>query len=143
MLSGHADRRDTDMKVLVATHESQGAHPDDYCATLEGELVTTLGSECCSPDMCGCGRGFPGLASSMATTTAMVADLPHMNPDTLAGAVRDSLERGGWLGYLDPAEQDELVADHLIEIREVCSAFPIGTIVCRSGSRVFPRPRAA
>ena len=52
------------MKVLVATKESQGELPGDYSWTVEGELVTAVVCECSSPKKCGCGRGFPGLASA-------------------------------------------------------------------------------
>ena len=75
------------MKVLVATDAGQGEAPDDYCWTLEGELVTPLVAECARPQRCGCGRGFPGFGSARATTTAMVVDLPHIGPAELEGAV--------------------------------------------------------
>ena len=60
------------MLVLIATNELQGTAPDDYAWTVEGELVTPVATECASADRCGCARGFPGLESARATTTAMV-----------------------------------------------------------------------
>ena len=62
------------MKLLVATKDGQGDAPDDYCWTIEGELARALTDECASPERCGCGRGFSGLASSRATTTVKVVE---------------------------------------------------------------------
>ena len=63
------------MRVLVATSEGQGTQPGDYCWTVEGEIVLTGPLlECADPHRCGCGRGFPGLGSARATTTATVVD---------------------------------------------------------------------
>jgi hypothetical protein len=68
------DEMENKMLVLVATRETQGNDDGDYCWTVEGELVTPVTFECCVPESCGCGRGFPGLVSATATTTAMVVD---------------------------------------------------------------------
>ena len=40
------------MRVLVATSHTQGERPDDYCWTIEGELVRLPLLECDCPD-CG------------------------------------------------------------------------------------------
>lgn len=127
------------MKVLIATAAMQGTRPGDYCATIEGELVTPLAVECCSPSECGCQRGFPGLASSRATTTAMVVDRPDIDREALTQAVNDSLERGGWFGELDDDECSDLVTEHLEAIEAVCSHFPVGAIVERSTGTVSCR----
>ena len=84
------------MKVLVATHITQGNETGDYCWAVDGELVTPIGLVC-NNRSCGCERGFPGLGSSHATTTALVVDLAHIGRVELATAVHDSLQRGGWL----------------------------------------------
>ena len=80
------------MLVLIATNELQGTSPDDYSFTVEGELVTPLAAECASGEQCGCDRGFPGLASGFATTTAMVAERPGVTKDDLRAinAFRDT-----------------------------------------------------
>ena len=140
------------MKVLVATTVGQGRWPGDYCYTVDGELVTPVVAECCSPDRCGCGRGFPGLASARATTTAMVVERPQLTEFDLRDAIRDSLERQGWGGGLDDDEVDEmlleLVDEHVDAIAEITDAFHDGTVVGRLGTLVFdrskvPRDRAA
>jgi len=69
-----------EMKVLVATTRTQGARPNDYHYCIEGELVRI--NEVCARDRgdpdggCGCGRGFGGLNSHQATTTARIAEVP-------------------------------------------------------------------
>jgi len=145
------------MKVLVATHITQGNDQGDYCWAVDGELVTPLGLVC-SNSQCGCERGFPGLASSSATTTAMVVDLAHIGRAELETAVHDSLQRGGWLtdgvgsddldDDLDDDDDDDLtdeefIAAHVDAIIKSAGSFPIGSILCRSRDRVFARQSLA
>lgn len=151
------------MLVLIATNELQGTHPDDYAWTVEGELVTPLATECTSGDRCGCARGFPGLASARATTTAMVVERPGVTEDDLRDAVYDWLDRGGWIelleqtaversiaaghdGCLAVAELDEidrivdsLIDEHVEMIADVCDNFAEGTVVERHGTVVMAR----
>jgi len=129
------------MLVLVATNELQGTMPDDYGWTVEGELVTPVVAECCTPETCGCASGFPGLASSRATTTAMVADLPHLSEADLRDAIEGALTRDGWFDLLDDdsAAMAELVDEHLECISAVCATFPVSTVIGRAGSVVFAR----
>ena len=153
------------MLVLIATNERQGTTADDYSFTVEGELVTPLAAECASGERCGCNRGFPGLASGFATTTALVAERPGVTEADLRDAVFDWLDRSGWIELFEAtagerAEAgDEATApdddvDDLIEaiidehvdcINEICSAYPVGTVVVRRGQLVSPRsyPTAA
>ena len=131
------------MKVLIATHETQGDHPGDYTWTVEGELVTPVTAECCSPATCGCGRGFPGLASCRATTTAMVVERPDLDADEVWAALYDSLSRDGWADHLDDTEFEALVDEHLWCIETVCSSFPVGTVVSRWGTKVYSRQASA
>ncbi len=131
------------MLVLVATRDGQGAVDGDYCWAVEGELVTPVVAECASGARCGCSRGFPGLASGKATTTAVVVDLPLLTKADLRNAVADSLERGGWVDLLPPDEADEVIGEiideHVECIEEVSAAFGAGSIIGRSGPRVFER----
>jgi hypothetical protein len=153
------------MLVLIATNELQGTAPDDYGFTVEGELVTPLAAECSSGERCGCNRGFPGLASGFATTTAMIADRPGVADDDLRDAVFDWLDRSGWIdlfeetardrlgsgdGAIDPDDDvddliESIIDEHVDCIHAVCSAYPVGTVVMRQGSQVSARshPTAA
>lgn len=123
---------ENEMLVLVATRETQGREDGDYCSTVEGELVTPITFECCVPDTCGCGRGYPGLVSAGATTTAMVVDRTAITPQILRQSVTDSLERGGWRDMADD-EFEQIIDDHVHTIIRICKAFGDGAIVRRDG----------
>lgn len=151
------------MLVLIATNQLQGTAPDDYAWTVEGELVTPVATECADGDRCGCARGFPGLASARATTTAMVVDRPGVTERDLREALFDWLDRGGWIDLLEraaversiaaghdgclgvselddvDAAVDAIIDEHVELIGEVCAAFPEGTVVERHGLRVMAR----
>lgn len=147
------------MLVLIATNELQGTVDGDYAWTVEGELVTPVVVECGSGDRCGCRRGFPGLASARATTTAMVVDRPELTRDDLRDAVRDWLDRGGWpdllatdvsecrgldRDHIDVSVEveriiEEVIDEHVDSIRLVCRSFPVGAIVTRHGDLVRER----
>jgi hypothetical protein len=144
------------MKVLIATNELQGTEPGDYSWTVEGELVTAVVEECASGDRCGCARGWPGLASARATTTAMVVDRPAIDRADLRDAIYDWLDRGGYVEVVreiaelaadddpgawdDPDETiEEIVDEHVEVIEMICAEFVEGTVVCRSGPNVYAR----
>ena len=132
------------MKVLVATPALQGTAGGDYSWTLDGELVLAGAVlECCSPQRCGCGRGFPGLGSSKATTTAMVVDRPELTREQLWEAVRDSLDRDGWLAVVDEDEACAFVDEEVERIEFVVSHYPVGAVLSRSGTKVWQRGAAA
>lgn len=116
------------MKVLVATASTQGARPNDYCWTVEGELVRV--DEVCRTDLedpdggCGCGRGFAGLASHHATTTARVAEV-DLGVEEYAEAIRSSLEAQGY-------EPDgALVREEAEVLRTIAAALVVGTVLER------------
>lgn len=125
------------MLVLVATRESQSRFAGDYCHTVDGELVTPVTFECCLPEKCGCARGFPGLVSARATTTAMVVDRTAITPGVLRQSVVDSLERGGLTADELGTEFDELVGEHLDTIVRICKVFGEGAIVRRDGPTLW------
>ncbi len=146
------------MRVLVATSELQGTAPGDYSWTVDGELVVVDVTECARPDRCGCGRGFPGVASRRATTTAMVVDLPHIARDDLVEVVADHVDlhwadlliAGADADGVDPDDSideqlDAITEEYVANIEQVCREFPIGTIVERHGTLVSARafPAAA
>lgn len=124
------------MKVLVATAHTQGERDNDYHWCIEGELVRI--GEICRRDRddpdggCGCGRGFGGLNSHRATTTAAVADVP-LTREEYVEAVRSSLQQQGY----DPCaccsvdEADDLIA--------LVSHWPVGSIVERRLDELWVR----
>lgn len=127
------------MLVLVATNEMQGMVDGDYMFTVDGELVTPVVAECATPGRCGCGAGFPGFASSRATTTALVLDLPHLDDGDLRDVVEGALERDGWFDLIGEDQVRELVDEHVECIAAVCASFPVGTVVGRDGTLIFAR----
>lgn len=157
------------MLVLIATNELQGMAADDYSWTVEGELVTPVATECASGDACGCSRGFPGLASGKATTTAMVVERPGVTEQDVRDAVYDWLDRGGWIDLLEDTAVDRSIAgghdgcvsvadleeidlivagivdDHVEMINTVCATHVEGTVVVRNGRHITARsfPAAA
>ena len=125
------------MKLLVATQRGQGRRDNDFCHTVEGELVY-LGMVCGrgrrDPEgECGCGRAFIGLSSHAGTTTVEVRDVPLTREEAIE-AVRSSLERGGWISHA-AAEQ---IVD---ELAEFCDEWPVGTSIERHLDEIRPRPR--
>lgn len=114
------------MKVLVATHESQGAREDDFDGCVEGELVWI--QEPCALDRagsgdCGCGRAFAGIASHRGTTTATIRDLPGLTMERYTEALRGSFADQGW-----PSEWALEVA---VELLEYCTPWEPGVVLER------------
>lgn len=67
-----------------------------------------------------------------------------MTLEDLQAAVHDSLERGGWLQYLDDADEiAEMVDDVTEEIVDVCARFAPGTVLGRNRGFVFARSTTA
>jgi len=118
------------MKVLTATHATQGQRANDFDWCVDGELVMqptfVCGTDAADPDGgCGCGRSWAGLNSHRATTTAVVADLPLSLADYVE-AVRSSLEAGGWWpGYVDDCDVQEMV----VELLDIAEAHPVGVVL--------------
>ncbi|MCV7280032.1 hypothetical protein H7J88_10265 [Mycolicibacterium flavescens] len=114
------------MKILVATKLTQGARSSDYNYCVPGELVWV--QEPCdrgrrNPDGgCGCGRGFAGVASHRATTTAEVVEVDFTRAEMIV-AMRTSLADGGW-----PQDWAAGVVDDNLAI---ASVFPAGTVIER------------
>jgi len=120
------------MKLLTATTETQGRHPDDFAWCTPGELVTPAGSFLweISPDggcNCGCRRSFAGLSSHKATTTAIVADLNEFSFEDLVTVVRGYRDSAGWAeSGLDP---DEDARHEALIITEIAAAFEAGDVL--------------
>jgi hypothetical protein len=125
------------MNILTATTKGQGTRETDYTFAVEGELVW-VGSVCATdqrdPDGgCGCGRGFMGLSSHRATTTAEVRDLPLTRDDVVA-ALAGYYESAGY-GRVPRGEVEDDVDDMLQALENV----PAGTIFERRLDLIRPR----
>lgn len=145
------------MRVLIATDHLQGSASTDHHDAVDGEIVMPVVVECGVPACDRCLRGWIGLVSHGATTTAMVVDRPGVTPVDLRRRVHDWLDRAGVVdtvvqaveaGAYEVAGQPvddpvvavaELVEVHVAEIREVCDAFAVGTTVSRLGGLVAAR----
>ena len=122
------------MKYLVATNRTQGVLDGDYTYCVPGELLWI--TMVCDRDLrdpdggCGCGRGFGGLTSHRATTTAEVVDL-DMTEDDLRMAVATSLSDQGWLPAESTHEHQHIVDEAVGMVRALAEPLPEGTIVRR------------
>lgn len=131
------------MKVFVATFQTQGSDPGDHCFALEGELVHLPVLECAAPESCGCLRGFAGVASHRATTTAEVAER-ELTEDDVVAAVTDSLVDGGWIADLEDGaaayrEAELLAWEVTADLLELAARLPVGSVLARHGTRVVIR----
>lgn len=131
------------MKVLVATRKTQGQRSNDFCYSVEGELVVFPPVECgrgSVDDRCGCRRSMAGLASHRATTTMEVVDRPELNRGAYLELIADGLATQGYLAPegLDPETQQwvETVVEELIDI---AALLPTGTVLERRGDHVAIR----
>ena len=118
------------MRLLVATKRGQGDRPDDYCFAADGEPVTPLLPDCTVPAGCGCRRGFDGLHTDRATTTALVTERNDLSPDGLLALLDAAVARARVVagGAVVPAATEQFE-----EIERLASSFPVGTIVRRDG----------
>jgi hypothetical protein len=129
------------MNVLVATTEGQGSRDDDYAWAIDGELVY-IPALVCAESRCGCGRGFAGMASNLATTTAMVVERQDISAIDLSNALSDSLERQGWLsGHWSEADED-VFRDLFRRTLLAASHFRPGSILERDGDLIRLRASA-
>lgn len=119
------------MKLLTATSLTQGERDNDFDWCVEGELIrfdVVCGRGARDPDdSCGCGRGFAGMSSMRATTTALVRDVPMERLDVQT-ALAASLHAAGYLP--DPDDVDA-VAEEAEELIEIAGAFDVGDVIER------------
>jgi hypothetical protein len=135
------------MRILVATRATQGRYENDYANALDGELVRLPFVECSRADACGCGRGFVGLGSNLATTTAEVVELPDLTYETYAGLLWDDLAaQCDAAGITHADDRGVLLGLHDDDVRLLtllASEFPLGAVVRRRGLELFSEPVAA
>jgi hypothetical protein len=119
------------MKLLTATSLTQGDRDNDYHWCVEGELIrfdVVCGRGEREPDGgCGCGRGFAGMSSMRATTTAVIRDLPMEVLDVQI-ALAASLHAAGYLA--DPSDL-AAVAPEAVELISIAREFDVGDVIER------------
>lgn len=132
------------MKVLVATDRTQGDVAGDYTYCVPGEILWI--TMVCDTDRlypesgCGCGRGFGGLISHRATTTAEVAERDFIEED-LRLAIRTSLTDQGWLhADLSPQQAAAFVEEVAEDVRAIAEPLPVGSIVRRNVDEFHASP---
>jgi hypothetical protein len=127
------------MRVIVATTKTQGQRPGDYFWAVEGELVLVPTLECCEPARCGCGRGFAGLASHRACTTAEVVERGDLTPTLLADLMEEDWIRQG-------VEVDALLRAAIEEdvafVTSALDGLALGQVLERAGDLVTVRRSA-
>jgi hypothetical protein len=116
------------MRVIVATSCTQGEKSDDYCCTVEGELVRLPWFEC-ADEQCGCWRGFAGLSSRRSTTTARVVNRPELTESTYLDLLLDDAVANGF-GPLDD-ELRELVGEEAANLVRLAQELPLGSVLDR------------
>lgn len=148
------------MKVLIAIEDRHARnHPKhrDADSAVDGELVTPPILECVEDYCEECNASWFGLSTHMPVRSAMVVERPHLTVPQLRQLVHEWLDCLGTIDLvvqaaesgefevsgevvLDPVVAiDDLISDHLEEMRTICAAYPVGTVVSRMGSLVSPR----
>jgi hypothetical protein len=136
------------MKVLTATGQTQGWRSNDFCWTVEGELVFFPPLECGDgsiDDACGCRRSMAGLVSKSATTTIKVAAREELDPSTYFVLISDGLREQGYVTeelMRDP-NVNEWLHDITDELMCIADAFAVATVLERRGDIVSVRPSIA
>lgn len=112
------------MRLLVATRQGQGLEAEDYDdGVIAGELVEPMQGcwDTDDPDAegCGCESQFVGATSRNVTTTAVVAECPDIDRDTLTDIIA---------GLHNDSDADTIngFVEDLISYGQ---AYPVGTVV--------------
>jgi len=115
-----------EMKIIVATSETQGQRPGDFNFVPEGEVVVV--SDCdCLHEGCECSRSMVGVLCGRGTTTMKVIESDLTRDDYLR-LIRDANKGYEDLG-IDPLVFNEQ-ADALLEL---AMQFSAGAVIERDG----------
>ena len=123
------------MKLLTATHQTQGARPSDFCFCTEGELVVFPVQ--CEQDAdsldsdtgCGCGRGMLGILTHKVTTTVRVSEIPLTREqwvNTYLGSFQDMFPS---IVRSDQTNITNSLTDNADEIIRVAGLMPVGAVL--------------
>ena len=127
------------MKVLTATAQTQGQRDNDFCWTVEGELVLLTPIECgrgSIDDRCGCRRSMAGLVSHRATTTIKVTELEQIDPDTYLALISDGLRDQGYVTkeLMGSPDVNDWLHDLTDALTLIADRFAVGTVLERRGN---------
>jgi len=140
------------MRVLIAVNQQRRVHEHQPGRAVDGELVTPVLLECTQPERCRCNRSWAGLSTVGFSALAEVAERPNLDRVELRRALHGLLDEVGWIDEMmqaieaddsddadDPVWATErMIDDHLVQIEEICSTFPVGTVLSRLGDLVAP-----
>jgi hypothetical protein len=135
------------MKVLTATCESQGARENDFCFTIEGELLCFPAIECdCGSidDGCGCHRAMVGLSSHRPTTTMKVSERRDLDHGSYHSLISDGYQKQGYLTdeLLTDPEVRAWLRDVTESLMRLANHWPPGSVLERRGDMIYLRSRA-
>ena len=143
------------MRVLIAVNQQCRVHEHQPGEAVDGELVTPVLLECTEPARCRCNRSWAGLSTTGFSGLAEVADRPNLGRAELRRAIHNLLDEVGWIADVVQAIEvdradgitdvddpvwavERMIDDHLAQIDEICSTFPVGTVLSRLGDLVAP-----
>ena len=132
------------MKVLTATGQTQGWRDNDFCWTVEGELVFFVPIECSRgtiDDECGCRRSMAGVVSQRASTTVKVAERVDLDPDIYFTLIADGLQSQGYVteDLMENPNVSDWVHDLTDELIYLAGRGPVGAVLERRGEVIVPR----
>ena len=122
------------MKILIATNQTQGWRPTDFCWTDEGELL--MPSLACDRIACGCDYSMSGMTTFKATTTFEVVE----SPLTRQEFIDQYLEAMSDAGF--PLDEQELI-EQAEDLLEVVATFDVGDVVEYYGDEYHRRDLAS
>lgn len=137
-------KRRYQMNVLTATSQTQGWRDNDFCWTVEGELVLLPPLECgrgSVDDGCGCRRSMSGMVSQRATTTIEVAHREELDPEIYFTIFSDCLMDLGYVPKRLMTEPDvvEWLREGTGVLMDLAEGFEVGTILERRGDSLNVR----
>jgi hypothetical protein len=129
------------MQVLTATIDTQGWRDNDFCWTVEGEMVFFAPFDCARvhrrwlrlpPSMA-------GLVSHRATTTVKVVERPDLDEKSYFLLIADGLESQGYVTeeLMRNPNVAEWVHDLADELTHAGPPFPVGSVLERRGDVMF------
>ena len=127
------------MRVLVATDKTQGAVDGDYCGRSKANSFSVGRCWSARRRTDAARARLPGSGQLSSDDDGDGRRSARHRPQRTGQAIRDSLDRQGWLQEMEPDEIEHGVEDEIALIEEVTSAFPTGAIVGRHGTEVVMR----